>query len=443
MWGPPLHAPRLPNIVYILADDLGYGDVHALNPKRGKIPTPNLDKFATQGMVFTDAHACSAVCTPSRYGILTGRYNWRTRLQMGILNAQRDSALIAPDRLTVPGFLRKHGYRTAGMGKWHLGWGVPIEGNQVQTGRPVSNGPTTRGFDEYSCVNVRYFTYMFTVNDRFVGTPLRKWTDTNNRPPLPPTDDDYADVLPWTTDATIEYLARRAGDTRPFFVYAAPMVPHSDSGGEGLGGPQRPGKVWRLRGRVGRRDRPHPGGDRSLWARRQYPGALHRRQRLFPGRPIKDLEAKGHFPNERSRGCKANLWDGGHREPFIVRWPGKVAPGARCNHPICLTDLLATCAEIVGDRLPDNAGEDSVSILPLLQGKPGPAADSMIHHSMLGKFAIRQGKWKLLLCAGLRLWVGANRLARGEAGAAEAAALRHGSGPRRAEQPPGEAPRDR
>ncbi len=369
-------SPRLPNIVYILADDLGYGDVHALNPKRGKIPTPNLDKFATQGMVFTDAHACSAVCTPSRYGILTGRYNWRTRLQMGILNAQRDSALIAPDRLTVPGFLRKHGYRTAGMGKWHLGWGVPIEGNQVQTGRPVSNGPTTRGFDEYSCVDVRYFApYMFTVNDRFVGTPLRKWTDTNNRPPLPPTDDDYADVLPWTTDATIEYLARRAGDTRPFFVYAAPMVPHTPiavaKAWEGRSGLGKYGDyVAELDGEIGR-----------ILAALDRFGLADNTLVLFtadngcsPAAQIKDLEAKGHFPNERSRGCKADLWDGGHREPFIVRWPGKVAPGARCNHPICLTDLLATCAEIVGDRLPDNAGEDSVSILPLLQGKPGPRA---------------------------------------------------------------------
>jgi arylsulfatase A-like enzyme len=115
---------------------------------------------------------------------------------------------------------------------------------------------------------------------------------------------------------------------------------------------------------------------------------------------IKDLERKGHFPGGRSRGYKGDLWDGGHRIPFMVRWPGKVAAGTKCDQPICLTDLMATCAEIVGDRLPDNAGEDSVSLLPLLKGNRQPARDSVIHHSMLGKFAIRQGKWKLLLCAG-------------------------------------------
>ena len=119
-----------------------------------------------------------------------------------------------------------------------------------------------------------------------------------------------------------------------------------------------------------------------------------------PAANIKELEAKGHFPNERSRGCKADLWEGGHRIPFLVRWPGQVTPGTRCDHPICQTDLLATCAELVGDSLPDNAGEDSVSILALLKGNQQPARESVIHHSMLGKFAIRQGQWKLLLCAG-------------------------------------------
>ena len=201
---------RLPNIVYILADDLGYGDVQALNPERGKIATPHLDKLAAQSMVFTDAHSSAAVCTPSRYGILTGRYNWRTQLQMGILDVRRDPPLIAADRLTVPGFLKKHGYHTAGFGKWHLGWNVPIEGDRVQTTQPLSDGPTTRGFDEYHCVDLRYFPpYMYTVNDRFDGAPLREWTDTKNAPAMPPTDADFADALPWTADATIHYLGQR------------------------------------------------------------------------------------------------------------------------------------------------------------------------------------------------------------------------------------------
>jgi arylsulfatase A-like enzyme len=242
---------------------------------------------------------------------------------------------------------------------------------------------------------------MFTMNDRFTGTPLREWTDTKKQPPTPPTDADYEDVLPRTTDATIEYLARRAADNRPFFAYVTPMAPHSPlsvvkswQGRSGLG--IYADYVMELDAEIGRilaaLDR-HGLADNTLVMVTSDNGCA-----AYVN--VKALEAKGHFPSERSRGYKADLWDGGHRIPFLVRWPGKVAPGSRCDHPVCLSDLMATCAEIVGERLPDNAGEDSVSLLPLLQGQRGPARDSVIHHSMLGKFAIRQGKWKLLLCAG-------------------------------------------
>ena len=234
---------RLPNIVYILADDLGYGDVHALNPQRSRIPTPHLDALAAQGMVFTDAHSASAVCTPSRYGILTGRYAWRTRLQMGVFNALRDSALIPADRLTVAGFLRQHGYHTGGMGKWHLGWSVPVAGDHIRLDTLIADGPTAVGFDEYFCSDLRYFSpYRFTVNDRFAGDPLRNWTDFRTGSPEPLPEDAFDDVLPRTTNATIDYLARRAADPKPFFAYVAPMVPHT---------PLSVAKAWQGRSGLG------------------------------------------------------------------------------------------------------------------------------------------------------------------------------------------------
>jgi arylsulfatase A-like enzyme len=161
-----------PNIIYFLTDDLGYGDVQCLNPKRGKIPTPNMDKLAGQGMVFTDAHGSSSVCTPSRYSILTGRYNWRSRLQKGILHID-GTPLIAADRLTLPAMLKVQGYQTAGMGKWHLGMDLPLKGDDLQIDQPILNGPVTQGFDYYFCSDYRFFApFMFVENDRFVCQPL-------------------------------------------------------------------------------------------------------------------------------------------------------------------------------------------------------------------------------------------------------------------------------
>jgi arylsulfatase A-like enzyme len=215
----------LPNIVYILCDDLGYGDIHGLNPLRGKIPTPRMDQLATQGMVFTNAHAGSSVCTPSRYGILTGRYGWRSRLQTFILGIY-DPPLIAADRLTVPGLLRLHGYHTAGTGKWHLGGKVPVAGDNVLTHRPIEDGPVTRGFDEYRCVDFRNFPpFRYTENDRFVGSPLLNVTTRSAPPQL--LDDEYMDALPTTVDWAVQDIRRRAAHHRPFFLFVAPTAPHT------------------------------------------------------------------------------------------------------------------------------------------------------------------------------------------------------------------------
>ena len=278
---------------------------------------------------------------------------------MGILDVRRDPALIAADRLTVPGFLKKHSYHTAGFGKWHLGWNVPIESDHVQTTQPISDGPTTRGFDEYHCVDLRYFPpYMYAVNDRFDGTPLREWTDTKNAAAMPPTDADFADALPWTTDATIHYLGQRTADKQRFFAYVAPMVPHTPlsvakswQGRSGLG--VYADYVMELDAEIGRilaaLDR-YKLTDDTLVVFTSDNGCS-------PAANIKELEAKGHFPNERSRGCKADLWEGGHRIPFLVRWPGQVTPGpgatTRFVRPTCwrpVPNLSATASRTTPAR---------------------------------------------------------------------------------------------
>ena len=395
--------PAHPNIVYILCDDLGYGDVQSLNPLRGKIPTPHLDQLVAQGMTFTNAHAGASVCTPSRYGILTGRYSWRSRLQASIISVF-DAPLIAADRLTVPGLLKQHGYHTAGTGKWHLGCDVPMKGNDVLLDRAILNGPVTRGFDEYRCVDFRNFPpYMYIENDRFVGTPVHNVTSRKNPPAI--TEDEYIDALPTTVDWAVKHIGQRAADRKTFFLFVAPTAPHTPlavtkeyQGKSGLN--RYADYVMELDAEIGR-----------VLTTLDQNGLTDNTLVVFtsdngcaPYINVKELEAMGHYASERSRGYKADLLDGGHRMPFIARWPGKVKPGSKCDQLVCLTDLLATCAEIVGAKLPDNAGEDSISILPLLLGQQQPTRSSAIHHSITGKFSLREGKWKLLLCPGSGGW---------------------------------------
>ena len=398
----PLRAK--PNILYILADDLGYGDVQALNQQRGKIKTPHLDKLAAQGMTFTDAHSGSSVCTPTRYGLLTGRYAWRSRLQRGVLDGGNDEPLIAADRLTVPGFLKQHGYATACIGKWHLGFiatapadadakkgGVKNGGGAAPVGSVITGGPTTRGFDYYfGCSNARTMASLIE-NDRVIERI------------------EPVAMLPRLAQRATAYLgecaaAAKAG--KPFFLYLPLTSPHTPivptpewQGKSGLGDyadfvmqtDAVVGEVLSALDRLGL-------ADNTLVIFTADNGCS-------PAAGTDKLEKLGHFASAQFRGYKADIWDGGHRVPFLVRWPGKVKAGSQSAQLICHTDLMATCAEFLGTKLPLTAAEDSVSILPALLGRDAtPLREAVVHHSINGMFSIRQGTWKLALCAGSGGW---------------------------------------
>ena len=388
-------APRSkPNIVYILADDLGYGDVQCLNPQRGKIKTPSLDRLAAQGMTFTDAHSGSSVCTPTRYGVLTGRYAWRTRLQAGVLGGYVEP-LIAADRLTVAGLLKEHGYHTAIIGKWHLGYtieGPARKGGGKGEGAPMGastrDGPVTRGFDEFFGFHHARMMKSVFENDRVTQII------------------EPVDMLPELVKRSTDHIAARGKAGAPFFLYLPLNSPHT---------PIVPSKEWQ--GRSGLGDY----GDFVMetdWAVGEVLAALDKAgvadntlvfftsdNGCSPAAGVDKLEAQGHYASTRFRGYKADIWDGGHRVPFFVRWPGKVKAGSQSAQVICHTDLIATCAEILGAKLPDNAGEDSVSILPALLGKDTtPIHEAVVHHSIAGRFAIRQGQWKLEFCPGSGGW---------------------------------------
>ena len=392
----PAAAPATakPNIVYILADDLGYGDVHCLNPERGKIPTPHLDKLASQGMTFTDAHSGSSVCTPTRYGLLTGRYGWRSRLQSGVLDGYVQP-LIAADRLTVPGLLKQHGYHTAIIGKWHLGYTIEGAdkngggmGEDAPLGAITHDGPLTRGFDEFFGFHHARMMKSVFENDRVTQIV------------------EPVDILPALVKRSSAHIANRAKSGQPFFLYLPLSSPHS---------PIVPSKEWQGKSGLGNY------GDFVMatdWAVGEVLAALDTAgvagntlvfftsdNGCSPVAKVDKLEAQGHLPSARFRGYKSDIWDGGHRVPFFVRWPEKVKVGSQSSQLICHTDLIATCAEFLGARLPANGGEDSVSLLPALLGQDtAPIHEAVVHHSIAGRFAIRQGQWKLAFCPGSGGW---------------------------------------
>jgi arylsulfatase A len=402
---------RPPNIVYILADDLGYGDVRGFNPK-GKIATPQLDRLAADGMRFTDAHSSSAVCTPTRYGILTGRYNWRSSLKSGVLNGY-SKRLIEPGRLTVPEFLRQKGYRTACVGKWHLGmdWS-PKDGNptrrdatgwDVDYAKPIANGPTSVGFDDYFGISASLDMppYIFIDHDRAEGIPSVEKTWVRKGPAG--ANFEAIDVLPALVRSATSFIdknAEAARKGRPFFLYVPLSGPHT---------PIVPTLEWR--GKSGLNDYADfvmqvDGAVGEILGSLERSGVANETLVIFtsdngcsPQANYPELLAKGHDPSAGFRGTKADIFEGGHRIPFIARWPGLVKPGTTSDQVVCLTDLFSTCAEILGARLPDAAAEDSVSLLPALLGTAtGPLREATVHHSINGSFSIRRGRWKLAFC---------------------------------------------
>lgn len=412
-----------PNFVFILCDDLGYGDVKCNNPE-GKIATPHMDAIAARGMRFTDAHSSSAVCSPTRYGVMTGRYNWRTKLQSGVLGGL-SPRLIEEGRMTVAAMLKAQGYKTAAVGKWHLGMDwvkhagkdvaeLNIEAanqvNNVDFTKPATNTPTAVGFDYYFGISASLdmVPYCFIENDRVTelptatmsllmnATPGKNGT-TREGPGVPGFKGE--DVLPTLTEKAIEVIGKHASAKENFFLYLPLNSPHT---------PILPSKEWQGKSGI------------SLYADfvMQTDDAIGQIVKALeaggiadntvvvvtsdngcsPSADFKQLAEHGHNPSYIFRGNKADIFDGGHRVPFLVQWPAQVKGGTTYDHPVCLLDFMATAADITGTKIPDNAAEDSVSFLPALKGKNEPVREAIVHHSINGSFSIRQANWKLELC---------------------------------------------
>jgi arylsulfatase A-like enzyme len=418
-----LLAATRPNILIILADDQGYGDVGAYNPT-SKIPTPHLDQFASEGLRFTDGHTTSGVCTPSRYSLLTGRYHWRTRLQNGVLGGW-SPPLIAPGRLTVAGLLKQQGYRTACFGKWHLGLGWPTkDGAAAKAGdaidpadgavgrfdyaHPLKDGPLDHGFDTFFGISASLDMPPFVwIKDRQateLPTATKKWLRSGPAGPK----FEAIDVLPTLTDQVIAYLEARSAEAKagqPFFAYVALPAPHT---------PIVPTKEWQ--GKSGLNAyadyvREVDAETGRILAALAKEGLARDTLVIFtsdngcsPAADIDELIAKGHHPSGPLRGHKADLFEGGHRVPFMARWPAVVRPGVAAQL-VSQVDFLATFAELTGATLPANAGEDSVSFLPVLRDAATAAPrTSLVSQSINGSFAYREGNWKLALCRGSGGW---------------------------------------
>jgi arylsulfatase A len=392
---------RRPNIVLILADDLGYGDPRVYNPD-SKIPTPRIDRLAAEGRRYTDAHTPSSVCTPTRYGLLTGRYPWRSRLKSGVLDGY-SPALIEPGRTTIASLLAAEGYRTACIGKWHLGLGATEPADFAQAFKP---GVGAAGFAESFVLpaSLDMPPYVFVENDRATSLPsaavaaskMRRhggggfWREGAIAPGF-----EFDATLPTITERAVSFIERQDAKA-PFFLYLPLTAPHT---------PWMPTAEFRGRSAAG------------------YYGDFVAQVDASLGRVLDALEATklandtlvifssdngAHWTPEDVaqwehrasgpwRGQKADIWEGGHRVPFIVRWPGVVAPDSQSQQLVCLTDCLATLAEIVQRPLQTDEAEDSLSFATDLTGSESgtPARDSIVHQSVDGTLAIRQGTWKL------------------------------------------------
>lgn len=420
--------PRKPNVVVILADDLGYGDVQCYNPQRGKIPTPHIDRLASQGMRFTDAHSSSGVCSPSRYALLTGRYHWRTSLQAGIVGVW-GKPLIAPERMTIGSLAQSEGYRTACIGKWHLGrdWPISDVNRKYFTGfgpnfagvtdahrqawaetfaQPIPGGPTTRGFDTYFGTDVpNWPPYCFIADDRTVGTPSELLPAAmlgNNQGSLPGPalpDWKFEPILPRLIEEANRFVRSSVEAKRPFLLYLPLTTPHTPlavndrwKGKSGLDNAAAD-LIMETDDAVG-----------QILATIAACGIENDTLVIFTSDNgfaryvgVQDLERRGHFPSGPLRGYKMDVYEGGHRVPFVVRWPGVVKPGTVSNQLVHHADLIATLAEIWGRSLPDDAGEDSFSLMPLFEGRDTPVRRHAVSCASTGIPGFRDGQWKLIL----------------------------------------------
>ncbi len=401
-----------PNIIYILTDDLGYGDVSAYNIK-SKITTPSIDALSKEGMLFTDAHSNSSVCTPTRYGILTGQYAWRTSLKNGVLWSY-DKPLITPDQLTIAQLLKNKGYQTACIGKWHLGldWAKQSNG-EIDFTKPINGGPTQLGFDYFfgitASLDIPPYVYINgnTITATRIDTIKEQGGQGFWRAGPIGNDFKHQDVLDTFVSKSIQYIEKASQQKDPFFLYLALASPHTPilpsnshvgkTGTNAYGDfvamtDEKVGQILRFL------------KDKNLDKNTMI--VFTSDNGCSPTANFKELREKGHDPSAGFRGTKADIYEGGHRIPFIVKWPRVVKTNSINNTTICLTDFMATCSDILGMPLQNNTTQDSYSLLPLLTSskKTNYQRTSTIHHSIDGYFAIRKGDWKLAICSGSGGW---------------------------------------
>ena len=424
-------AASSPNIILIFADDLGYGDVSCMNPSSG-IHTGNIDKIADEGMRFTDCHSSSALCTPSRYGLLTGRYNWRSRLKSSVLPGQ-SFPLLEDGRETIASLLKKRGYKTAVVGKWHLGLGWQTKGGYtlpatyddpnmdqdkcfagIDFTAPLTDCPNQHGFDYFYGIpaSLDQPPFVHIENNRCAAAPdhIIGVKNLARHSPGQQFDVEYGPaepgfdpikIVPEMDEKVLSLVDEYAAGDNPFFIYYptpavhGPLVPDENFRGKsGLN--EYADFVLQLDHFVGR-----------LMRRLEEKNIADDTILIFTSdngcSPVADfptLISKGHNPSYIYRGWKADIWEGGHRIPFVIRWPGHIPEGTTCSQLTCLTDLFATIADITGSGYGDNAGEDSISFLRNLLGENVPIREDIVSHAATGAFAIRKGPWKLELVRG-------------------------------------------
>ena len=414
-----IQADELPNIIFVMADDLGIGDISPTNPDC-KIETPNLQTMADQGLTFLDAHSPSSVCTPTRYGVLTGRYNWRSRLARGVLGGSSPH-LIPADRPTVAHMLHKSGYHNQMIGKWHLGWDwakLPeTDGKKIDFTQPVKNGPDINGFDGYygHCGSLDMAPYVWVDTGKITAIPKREEGVTKKQNPYAwyrkgPISPDFEieKVLPHLFEKSIAHIKTRATaakEGKPFFLYLplpaphtpiVPVPPFKDASGIN----PYADFVMQVDHHMG-----------ELMAAVKDAGIDDNTIIFFtsdngcsPEANFDLLKKHAHAPSAGYRGHKADIFEGGHRIPLIVRWPAKIKGGKTTQAMTCLTDLYATLRDVTGQPAEDLGGEDSHSLVPVFNGSEKSSRTSLISHSIGGSFAIRKGDWKLCLSAGSGGW---------------------------------------
>lgn len=414
-----------PNILLILADDLGYGDVRCYNAE-SKVPTPHLDQLAAAGMRFTDAHSPATVCTPSRYSLMTGQMAFRVPNGGTVFQGVGGPSLIAKDRLTLPAMLQKQGYTTAAIGKWHIGLtfrdnaGTAIHSGKLEDvlridhTRRIEGGPLDIGFDHFfgtACCPTTDWLYAFIEGDR-IPTPPTGRIDKSKLPKHPYANDcrpgyiapgfpmEEVDLV--FLQKSRAFMAQHVSESpdKPFFLFHSTQAVHLPS----FAAPPFQGKT-----------QAGPHGDfihefdhivGELMADLERLGIADNTLVILSSDNGPEVTSVVHMRADHDhdgarpwRGMKRDQWEGGHRVPLIVRWPGQIKPGSTSDQLVSLTDVMATLAAITGAQLPPKAAEDSFDLLPVLQGTAtAPIRPYLLTQAFGGgrTLAIRQGEWKYL-----------------------------------------------